>query len=202
MNMKIVDEITMEMVMQARAEQSTCLILEREFLGFGFAIDGNKEDFIINIYHDGSCRPEVICDAANTTPDAARKLAKSKMSALPSDAVAVGPGCRFDLVADIYLNRMERGLPKPLATATRKRCRGAIQSYILPSFSGLDLEEISRKDIIDWHSRLHKDRPAAADHAACLLSSILKCAEDIGARKISSDPLRVRFSRRKPIINK
>ena len=72
-----------------------------------------------------------------------------------------------------------------------------LRRQILPVFSGQDIADITRRDVLRWFASL-RATPAAADRSMPILSVILKEAELMGCRPEGSNPCRgIRRYRRK-----
>ena len=171
-------------------------IRDAELKGFGVRVmpSGAKRWFV-HCQHEGRRIWKIVGDAAAMDADEARARAAAMLAwirqegpfpALPADTV-------FEAVAEATFRRHQR-IWKP---GTLKVNRGFLRKQLLPHFSGRQIAEIARQDVVHWFASL-RATPVAADRSMPVLSVIMREAERMGFREEGSNPCRgIRRYRRK-----
>ena len=164
-------------------------------LGLRVAPTGRRT-FVVDIARKGTRHRETLGDAAAMPLRDARALAVRRV-ALYTALHGSGPDTPFETMADLAMHRMAR-LWKP---STMRASLSSLESAILPYFSGRAIGSIGHGDVEDWFAGLHAT-PGAANRAIPLLSTIMRVAEEAGARPEGANPARGLRRYRRPGIER
>ncbi len=74
-----------------------------------------------------------------------------------------------------------------LSTALALRTILVLRTMIMPHFRNHAMEDITRKEVQEWHGKLHKS-PITANRALACISHMMSVAEDWGIREPNSNP--------------
>jgi len=141
------------------------------------------------------------------TPDQARTRAKEYLAKI---VMGQDPGadrdaerCKnlFKNVSERYMKEYITHHNKPSTVRGKKH---VLHGAIMPHFKNIYVEDISRKDVQEWHGKLHKT-PINANRSLACLSHIMKICEDWGLRQPNSNPClgikRYRENKRERYLN-
>lgn len=90
----------------------------------------------------------------------------------------------FKYISERYMTEY---IPHHNKPSSVKGKRHVLDGAILPHFRNIAVEDITRKDVQEWHGKLHKT-PINANRALACLSHILSVCEDWGIREPNSNP--------------
>ena len=90
----------------------------------------------------------------------------------------------FKHISERYLKEYIAHHNKP---STVKGKRHVLNGAILPHFRNMCVEDITRKDVQEWHGKLHKT-PINANRSLACLSHMMSVCEDWGLRAQNSNP--------------
>ena len=170
-------------------------IRDAELKGFGVRIlsSGSKR-FFVHSQHEGRRLWKTIGDAAGMDLEEARRQATELLAAVRCDEPpALAEDRLFETVAEEVFTRYGRHW-KP---GTMKVNRKYLRSTILPRFRGMNIADITKKDVQRWFASL-RATPVSADRSAPILSVIMRQAEIYGYRPEDSNPcVGIRRYRRK-----
>ena len=169
-----------------KPDRSARDIRDRDLKGFGVRImPSGKKRFFIHTQCDGRRIWKIIGDAEQMSVKEARDMATSALAAIQNGRPAVASPAEtlFEVVAKEMFCRYSRRW-KP---STCKVNRHYLRKQILPWFRGMQIADITGKDIQDWHASLSAT-PVAADRSAPVLSVIMAQAEIHGYRPENSNP--------------
>lgn len=171
-------------------------IYDTEIPGFSVKIEPSGSKVYVFDYRAGAGgrsaakKRITIGKAGPLTPEQARTKAKELYAQI---ALGDDPGDKrqaergktfFKHVAERYLKEYITHHNKP---STVKGKKWNIYGTILPQFRHMNVEDITRKDIQEWHSKLH-ETPANANRALATLSHIMSICEDWGMREHNTNP--------------
>ncbi len=154
--------------------------------GFGVRImPSGRRRFFIHTQHDGRRIWKIIGDPEQVGVKEARDAARAALAAIRKGQPAVASPAEtlFEIVAEDMFRRHSRHW-KP---STCKVNRYHLRKQILPWFRGMQIADITGKDVQDWHASLHA-KPVAADRSAPVLSVIMAQAEIHGYRPENTNP--------------
>ncbi len=83
-----------------------------------------------------------------------------------------------------YVNEYIIHHNKPSTVTGKKE---VLRTLIMPHFRNHAMEDITRKDVQEWHGKLHKS-PITANRALACISHMMSVAEDWGIRQPNSNP--------------
>lgn len=176
--------------------QNTRDVRDANLRGFGLRIlPSGRKRYFIHTQFKGQRIWKLIGDADQTSLAHAREAARAVLAAVRKGlpAVASSDETRFETIAEEAFRRHSRHW-KP---STLKVNRWYLNNQILPWFRGLQIADITRKDVQNWFMSLHAT-PVAADRSAPVLSVIMAQAEVFGHRPAGTNPCRgIRRYRRK-----
>ena len=154
--------------------------------GFGIRImPSGRRRYFIHTQHDERRIWKIIGDPEQMDVKAARDAARAALAAIRKGqpAVASDRETRFEVVAEEMFRRYSRHWK----LSTREVNRHYLRKQILPWFGGMQIADITGRDVQDWHASLHAT-PVAADRSAPVLSVIMAQAEIHGYRPENSNP--------------
>ena len=161
-------------------------IRDAKLKGFGVRVlPSGRKSYFIHCRHEGRRVWNTVGDAADMGASEARSRATAMLAeirqdgsvpTLPEDTV-------FEAVAEATFRRHER-IWKPRTTAVN---RGYLRKQILPRFAGVQVEDITRRDVVRWFASLSAT-PVAADRSMPILSVIMREAERMGFREEGTNP--------------
>ncbi len=166
--------------------QATRDIRDSALKGFGIRImPTGRKRYFIHTQHDGRRIWKIIGDPEQMGVKAARDAAGATLAAIRKDqpTVASPTETLFEVVAEEMFRRYSRHWK----LSTREVNRHYLRKQILPWFGGMQIAEITGRDVQDWHASLHAT-PVAADRSAPVLSVIMAQAEIHGYRPDNSNP--------------
>ena len=180
--------LTDALVRALHPQKSARDIRDGNLKGFGVRVmPSGAKRYFVHCQHEGQRIWKIVGDAAAMDADEARSRAAAMLAwirqegplpALPADTV-------FEAVAEATFRRHER-IWKP---RTLKVNRGYLRKQLLPHFSGRQVAEIARQDVVNWFASL-RATPVAADRSMPVLSVIMREAERMGYREEDSNPCR------------
>ena len=91
------------------------------------------------------------------------------------------------LFQDIAARYLTEYVPHHNKATTLKGKRHVLQGAIMPHFRNMYIEDISRKDIQEWHGKMHKT-PINANRGLAFLSHLMTVCEDWEIRPQNSNP--------------
>ena len=142
-----------------------------------------RKTFKLCVIRDGIKHVERIGDASVMPLDEARAIANDRIDALTVLEQA-GPETPFETVAEAVMQRMRHHW----SPGTMEVSRTYLKSTILPFFGGRSIGSVTRADVEEWFAGLHM-KPGAANRSAPILSTIMREAEEMGARPVDSNPV-------------
>ncbi len=160
-------------------------IRDSELRGFGIRVlpSGAKRYFVHSQY-EGRRLWKTVGDADSIDLDEARRQAAELLAAIRLDEIPALPEEKlFEAVAEEVFSRYGRRWKPGTMKVNRKYLRNAI----LPRFGGMNIADITNKDVQRWFASLHAT-PVAADRSAPVLSVIMREAEIYGYRPEGSNP--------------
>ncbi len=160
-------------------------VRDGELRGFGVRVlPSGRKRFFIHSQHEGRRVWKTVGDADVIGLDEARRRATDMLAAIRRDEAPALPEEKlFEAVAEEVFSRYGRNW-KP---GTMKVNRKYLRSTILPRFAGMNIADITSKDVQRWFASLHAT-PVAADRSAPILSVIMRQAEIYGYRPEGSNP--------------
>lgn len=160
-------------------------VRDGELKGFGVRVlPSGKKRFFIHSQHEGGRLWKTLGDADAIGLDEARRLATDLLAAIRRDEAPALPEEKlFEAVAEEVFGRYGRNWKPGTMNVNRKYLR----STILPQFAGMNIADITSKDVQRWFASLHAT-PVAADRSAPILSVIMRQAEIYGYRPEGSNP--------------
>lgn len=171
-------------------------VRDTKLKGFGVRVlPSGRKRFFVHCQHEGRRVWKIVGGADEICAGEARSRAAKILAAIRQDGSApTSPeDTVFEAVADAAFRRHGRTW-KP---RTIKVNRAYLRRQILPRFSGRQVAEITRRDVVQWFASLAAT-PVAADRSMPVLSVIMREAERLGLREEGSNPcLGIRRYRRK-----
>ncbi len=160
-------------------------IRDGDLKGFGVRVmPSGKKRFFIHSQHEGRRLWKTVGDVGSIGLDEARRRATGFLAAIRRDEAPALPEEKlFEVVAEEVFSRYGRNW-KP---GTMKVNRNYLRSKILPRFGGMNIADITSKDVQCWFVSLHVT-PVAADRSMPILSVIMRQAEIYGYRPEGSNP--------------
>ncbi len=169
-----------------KPDRSARDVRDRDLKGFGVRImPSGKKRFFTHTQCDGRRIWKIIGGAEQMSVKEARETATSALAAIRNGqpAVASPSETLFEVVAEEMFRRYSRHW-KP---STCKVNRHYLRKQILPWFRGMQIADITGRDVQDWHASLSAT-PVAADRSVLVLSVIMAQVEIHGYRPENSNP--------------
>jgi len=164
--------------------------------GFGVRVlPSGRRRYFIHTQFEGRRVWKLIGDADQMSVADGREAARVALAAVRKGlpAVASPDETGFEAVAEEVFRRYGRRW-KP---STLKVNGWYLNNQVLPWFRGMQVADITRRDVRDWFASLHAT-PVAADRSMPVLSVIMAQAEVYGHRPAGTNPCRgIRRYRRK-----
>ena len=179
--------LTQRQIDALKPRKKTFDVRDTELKGFGVRVrcSGIKRYFVQS-QHEEIRTWRMLGDASGMTLEEARCHARSALASLYNgeEIIAVtNEETRFEVVAEKLFEACERHWK----VSTRKANRNYLKNQILPWFRDMQIAEITKRDVRQWHASLHAT-PFAADRSAPVLSVLLRQAEVYGYRPEGSNP--------------
>ena len=169
-----------------RALRSRMSARDAKLKGFGVRVlPSGGGRYFIHCQHNGRRIWKIVGDADDLSVSEARSRATAMLAAIRQDTpVPTQPEeTVFEAVSEAAFRRHER-IWKPRTIEVN---RGYLRKQVLPRFSGCQIAEITRQDVVHWFASL-RATPVAADRSMPVLSVIVREAERMGFREEGSNP--------------
>jgi integrase len=163
------------------------IIWDSEVPGFGLRVRGDYPPvYVIRYRHNGHNRRMTINTVGAVTPAQARQEAlrvlgdKTKgLDPLRERANEKRRQVTVKELGERYLAQHAEVHKKPQSAHHDKL---TLAKHVYPAFGGLEVHEVTRRHIADWHHR-HLKKPGAANRVLALLSKMFSCAVLWGLRE-------------------
>ena len=179
--------LTQRLIDALKPRKKTFDLRDTELKGFGVRVRSSGiKRYFVQSQHEGTRTWRIIGNAAGMTLEEARCHARSVLASLHNgeEIIAVtNEETRFGVVAEKLFEACERHWK----AGTRKVNRYYLKNQVLPWFQNMQIAEITKRNVRQWHASLHAT-PVAADRSAPVLSVLLKQAEVYGYRPEGSNP--------------
>jgi len=168
-------------------------VWDNEIAGFGVRVmKSGRKSYLVQYRAGGRTRRKSIGPHGVLTADEARNEARRLLG-----EVAKGGNPSEDRqralrtptmasLCDRFVNEYAEHHCKP---STRKGYISLIDNWIKPRLGAFRIEDVRRKDIVEFHHNM-RDRPYMANRAVSILSKMFNLAEDWGLRSDSANPAR------------
>jgi len=157
---------------------------DSEVAGFGLRVrPGGRKTWIVHRRSAGSVLRRSLGSLEAVTAGEARCMARALIADAPA---ATTTGLTLRVFGRAFLaDCAHRWKP-----ATRRLHAHNLQNLIMPVFGGRRVDAITARDVRSWFADLAVMRPASANRALAVLSSLIKHAETLGLRPENSNPCR------------
>ena len=161
------------------------MLWDSEVAGFGLRVrPGGQKTWIVHRRSSGSVLRRSLGSPEAVTAGDARGMARALITDAPGAAATTAPMLR------VFGRAFLADCAHRWKPATRRSHAHNLQNLILPVFGSRRVDAITARDVRSWFADLAVTRPASANRALAVLSSLMKHAETLGLRPENSNPCR------------